>query len=126
MYKPTVCVVGLGYVGLPLAVGLAEHFTVYGFDIKKSRIQTLQNSQDPNREVTSEALKAARLTYSSDPAVIGKAEFVIVAVPTPIDKHQNPDLSPLYSSSELVGRFMQKGTIVVYESTVYPLSLIHI
>ncbi len=120
MYNPKICVVGLGYVGLPLAVGLAKHFQVYGFDVKRSRIENLQRHEDPNHEVSSEELKATNIVYSSDPSIIGNAEFIIVAVPTPIDKNKNPDLTPLYRSSETVGRHMPKGAIVVYESTVYP------
>ena len=120
MYQPSICVVGLGYVGLPLAVGLSRCFTVYGFDIKESRIATLRQGEDPNREVPADELRAAKITFSSDPSIIGKAEFIIVAVPTPIDKNKNPDLTPLYRSSETVGRAMRPGSIVVYESTVYP------
>jgi UDP-N-acetyl-D-galactosamine dehydrogenase len=120
MYQPKVCVVGLGYVGLPLAVELAKYFPVSGFDIKKSRIETLKKGEDPNREVSSETLRSVNITYSCDPSVIKSAEFIIVAVPTPIDEHKNPDLTPLYRSSETVGANMQKGAIVVYESTVYP------
>jgi UDP-N-acetyl-D-galactosamine dehydrogenase len=120
MYKPVICVVGLGYVGLPLAVGLSRQFKVYGFDIKKSRIETLERHEDPNREVSAEELRSANIVWSSDPSVIGKAGFIIVAVPTPIDKNKNPDLTPLHRSSETVGRYLQKGAVVVYESTVYP------
>jgi UDP-N-acetyl-D-galactosamine dehydrogenase len=120
MYNPKICVVGLGYVGLPLAVGLAKHFTVSGFDIKQSRIETLQRHEDPNREVSSDDLKTAGIVFSSDPSIIGNAEFIIIAVPTPIDKNKTPDLTPLYRSSETVGRQLQKGAVVVYESTVYP------
>ncbi len=120
MYKPVICVVGLGYVGLPLAVGLSRQFQVYGFDVKKSRIETLGRHEDPNREVASEELKASNIVWSSDPSIIGKAGFIIIAVPTPIDKNKKPDLSPLHRSSEAVGRYLQKGAVVVYESTVYP------
>jgi UDP-N-acetyl-D-glucosamine/UDP-N-acetyl-D-galactosamine dehydrogenase len=120
MYQPKVCVVGLGYVGLPLAVELAKYFSVSGFDIKKSRIETLKKGEDPNREVPPEALRSVNICYSWDPSVIKEAEFIIVAVPTPIDEHKNPDLTPLYRSSETVGANLQKGAVVVYESTVYP------
>jgi UDP-N-acetyl-D-glucosamine/UDP-N-acetyl-D-galactosamine dehydrogenase len=120
MYTPKVCVVGLGYVGLPLAVELANYFPVTGFDIKRSRIETLQMGEDPNGEVASENLRKSTMTFSCDPAVIKNAEFIIIAVPTPIDEHKNPDLTPLYRSSETVGANLQKGAIVVYESTVYP------
>jgi UDP-N-acetyl-D-glucosamine/UDP-N-acetyl-D-galactosamine dehydrogenase len=118
--KVTVCVVGLGYVGLPLAVEFAKHFTVYGFDLNENRIAILKKGNDPNREVESDALKKTTIEYSSDPAVIGKAGFIIVAVPTPVDEHKIPDLTPLIKATETVGKNMRKGTIVVYESTVYP------
>jgi UDP-N-acetyl-D-glucosamine/UDP-N-acetyl-D-galactosamine dehydrogenase len=118
--SPAVCVVGLGYVGLPLAVELAKYFKVYGFDISDKRIAILKKGNDPNREVDSALLKAVKIDYSTDPKIIGKAEFIIVAVPTPIDEHKIPDLTPVIKASETVGRFMKKGAIVVYESTVYP------
>lgn len=115
-----ICVVGLGYVGLPLAVELAKYFPVYGFDIEKSRIDTLKNGVDPTGEVASEVLKSTTLRLSCDGDIIRECNFIIVAVPTPIDKHKNPDLTPLYKSSETVGKYLSKGSIVVYESTVYP------
>jgi len=115
-----VCVVGLGYVGLPLAVELAKHFTVYGFDINEKRIAILKKGEDPNREVDSDTLKKAAIEYSSDPAIIKKASFIIVAVPTPVDEHKIPDLTPVIKASETVGKNLKKGAIVSYESTVYP------
>jgi UDP-N-acetyl-D-galactosamine dehydrogenase len=115
-----VCVVGLGYVGLPLAVALAKHFTVYGFDISEKRIGILKQGSDPNREVDSAALKGVAIEYSSDPAVIKNASFIIVAVPTPVDEHKIPDLTPVIRASETVGKNLKKGAIVSYESTVYP------
>ena len=120
MFSPKVCVVGLGYVGLPLAVELAKYFPVFGFDIKQSRIDTLNKWIDPTGEISTDVLKNSSLTYSSDPQIIKDANFIIIAVPTPIDDHKNPDLTPLYKSSETVGKYLQKGTVVVYESTVYP------
>jgi UDP-N-acetyl-D-glucosamine/UDP-N-acetyl-D-galactosamine dehydrogenase len=120
MYNPVVCVVGLGYVGLPLAVEMSKYFKVIGFDINKKRIETLKSGNDPNQEVESEILKQSSLTYSSNPTDIKKAGFIIVAVPTPVDSHNIPDLTPVINSSETVGANMQKGAIVVYESTVYP------
>ncbi len=120
MFEPKICVVGLGYVGLPLAVELAKYFPVIGFDIKESRIATLRNFVDPTNEVSTETLKTSKLTFSSNPQDIKTANFIIVAVPTPIDDHKNPDLTPLYKSSETVGKNLQKGAVVVYESTVYP------
>ena len=120
MYNPKICVVGLGYVGLPLAIELAKYFDVTGFDINESRINTLISGFDPTGETDTQALKSSSLNYSSDPSVIKNADFIIVAVPTPIDEHKAPDLTPLYRSSETVGKNLKKGAIVVYESTVYP------
>jgi UDP-N-acetyl-D-galactosamine dehydrogenase len=120
VYQPKICVVGLGYVGLPLAVALSKKFSVAGFDINKKRIEILKGGRDPNGEVTSGELKSSTLTYSCDGSSIKEADFIIIAVPTPIDAHKSPDLTPLYRSSETVGANMKKGAIVVYESTVYP------
>lgn len=120
MYKPTICVVGLGYVGLPLAVELSKYFIVTGFDINTSRISILQKGKDPNCEVEDEILAQAHLTYSSDPLSIKTADFIIVAVPTPVDAHNNPDLTPVISASKTVGQNLKEKAIVVYESTVYP------
>jgi UDP-N-acetyl-D-galactosamine dehydrogenase len=120
MYQPVVCVVGLGYVGLPLAVELSNYFTVVGFDINKKRIETLQKGSDPNQEVDSGTLMGSSMRYSFDPVVIKEADFIIIAVPTPVDAHNIPDLSPVIKSSETVGANLKKGAIVVYESTVYP------
>ena len=120
MYNPKICVVGLGYVGLPLAVELSRHFEVTGFDISENRVKALKSCNDPNREVSSDALRESRMEFSSDAKVLRGADFVIVAVPTPIDDHKNPDLTPLYRSSELVGANLKPGAVVVYESTVYP------
>jgi UDP-N-acetyl-D-glucosamine/UDP-N-acetyl-D-galactosamine dehydrogenase len=115
-----VCIIGLGYVGLPLAVEFAKYFKVFGFDINEKRIAILKKGEDPNREVDSGVLKSVAIEYSSDPAVIGNAGFMIVAVPTPVDEHRIPDLTPVIRASETVGKNMKKGSIVVYESTVYP------
>ena len=102
MYQPVICVVGLGYVGLPLAVEMANYFTVKGFDINKKRVETLIGGNDPNKEVESETLRHSSLTYSADPSVIGEADFIIVAVPTPVDSHNIPDLTPVIKASETV------------------------
>lgn len=120
MYNPKICVVGLGYVGLPLAIELAKYFNVTGFDINEFRINTLVSGFDPTGETDTQVLKSSSLIYSSDPSVIKDADFIIIAVPTPIDEHKSPDLTPLYRSSETVGKNLKKGAIVVYESTVYP------
>lgn len=120
MSNISICVVGLGYVGLPLAIELAKYFPVSGFDIKQSRIDVLKSGFDPTGEVSEEQLKNTTLLFSSDPKVIKQSNFIIIAVPTPIDAHNIPDLTPLYRSSETVGKHLSPGTTVVYESTVYP------
>ncbi len=120
MYNPKICVVGLGYVGLPLAIELAKYFNVTGFDIKESRINNLISGYDSTGETDSQTLKSSSLNFTSNQSLIKEADFVIVAVPTPIDEHKSPDLTPLYRSSETVGKNLKKGAIVVYESTVYP------
>ena len=119
--KITIAVVGLGYVGLPLAVEFGKHFNTIGFDIDGNRIKELAVGQDRTLEVDSETLKSAsKLQYTSDSEELAKANVYIVTVPTPIDRHKNPDLTPLRKSSELIGRFLSRDDIVIYESTVYP------
>ncbi len=115
-----ICVVGLGYVGLPLAVrfGLLEE--VNGFDFDEERIAGLKQGFDRNGETSPEDLATARIAFSSDPATIGESDFVIVAVPTPIDGANNPDLALLISATRSVGSNLKKGATVVFESTVYP------
>ncbi|SHK54581.1 UDP-N-acetyl-D-galactosamine dehydrogenase [Thermocrinis minervae] len=123
MFNPTkdkICVVGLGYVGLPLAVLLSKKFKVVGYDTKKERIEELKSGIDSTGEVPPEKLKSSTLEFSHDEKVISECKVIIVAVPTPVDKLKNPDLSFLRSASQVVGRNMQKGSVVVYESTVYP------
>jgi len=120
MYKPNICVVGLGYVGLPLAVELSKYFKVTGFDINAPRIAILKSGKDPNGEVEDEVLAHTTLLYSDNPSDIASADFIIVAVPTPVDAHNNPDLTPVVSASRTVGKNLKKNAIVVYESTVYP------
>jgi UDP-N-acetyl-D-galactosamine dehydrogenase len=117
----TVAVVGLGYVGLPLAVEFGKKYETIGYDLSEAKIANYKNYCDPTGEVSSEDLKAAtRLTVSTDPSTIGKADVIIIAVPTPVDEAHIPDFSPLVGSSTTVGKHMKKGAIVVYESTVYP------
>jgi UDP-N-acetyl-D-galactosamine dehydrogenase len=114
-------IIGLGYVGLPLAAYLARHFPVLGFDIDRERVAELSRGIDRTREVTEEELaRAARLTYSADVESLREANFYIVTVPTPVDQAKRPDLSALVSSSRVVGSVLGKGYVVVYESTVYP------
>jgi UDP-N-acetyl-D-glucosamine/UDP-N-acetyl-D-galactosamine dehydrogenase len=117
----TVCVVGLGYVGLPLAVEFGKRYRTHGFDLSAQKIDSYRAHRDPTGEVSGDELRAAsRLSFHHDPAVIGEADVVIVAVPTPVDAAHIPDLSPLTGASEVVGRHMKRGATVVYESTVYP------
>src|SRR6186713_1828507 len=114
-------VVGLGYVGLPLAVEFGKHFDTEGFDIKKARIDELKSGKDSTLECSRAELKAAsKLHYSSNLKDLAKCQVYIVTVPTPVDRHNRPDLTPLERSSETVGQVLKKGDIVVYESTVYP------
>jgi len=116
-----VAVVGLGYVGLPLAVEFGKKFETIGFDLSDSKIASYKNHCDPTGEVSTEDLKAATgLSVSTDPGTISKADFIIIAVPTPVDEAHIPDFSPLVGSSTTVGKHMKKGATVVYESTVYP------
>ena len=117
----TVAVVGLGYVGLPLAVEFAKVFTTIGFDLSEAKIENFRRHEDPTGEVSREQFEAAKLlTVTSDPAELAAADFIVVAVPTPIDDAHQPDFGPLVSASRSVGANMKRGAIVVYESTVYP------
>ncbi len=117
----TIAVVGLGYVGLPLAIAFGKKYPTIGFDIKKEAIDSYKKGFDPNCEVSAEDFSLAnRIEFTSDPALLAKADFLIVAVPTPIDDARQPDLSPLKGASRIVGKNMKKGAVVVFESTVYP------
>lgn len=116
-----IAIIGLGYVGLPLAVEFGKTRPVIGFDINKKRIAELESGQDHTLEVTSEELKhAAFLEYTADADALKSASIFVVTVPTPIDKANRPDLTPLVKASETVGKALKKGDIVIYESTVYP------
>ncbi|MBV52785.1 MAG: GDP-mannose dehydrogenase [Coxiellaceae bacterium] len=115
-----VSVVGLGYVGLPLAVAFGKKSNVIAFDIKADRISELKSGIDNTLEVEKEELKAADLTFTVNPSDLKKANFHIVAVPTPIDNSKQPDLTPLLRASETIASILKMGDIVVYESTVYP------
>lgn len=120
MKERTVAVVGLGYVGLPIAVAFGKRHHTIGFDINKAKVEELQKGFDRTGEVSAADLKASDVQYTQDPVALKKADFIIVAVPTPINEAQQPDLKALRMSSELIGKNMSPGTIVVYESTVYP------
>ena len=117
----TIAVIGLGYVGLPLAVEFGKSRPVIGYDINQRRIDALRAGQDATQELSAEELSAAEsLTFTTDPVDLREASIYIVTVPTPIDAHKRPDLAPLISASEILGRVIKRGDIVIYESTVYP------
>jgi UDP-N-acetyl-D-galactosamine dehydrogenase len=116
-----VAVVGLGYVGLPLAVEFGKRGRTLGFDLSESKVANYKNFVDPTGEVSTNDLRAAEyLEVSTDPAILSQADFIIVAVPTPVDVAHNPDFTPLAGASRTVGQHMKRGAIVVFESTVYP------
>jgi UDP-N-acetyl-D-glucosamine/UDP-N-acetyl-D-galactosamine dehydrogenase len=116
-----IAIIGLGYVGLPLAVEFGKHYPTMGFDINQARVSELSQGQDHTLEVSPEELKqATQLSFSSQLADLERANIYIVTVPTPIDKHRQPDLTPLIKASETLGKVIRKGDIVIYESTVYP------
>ena len=117
----TVAIVGLGYVGLPLAVEFGKKYKTIGFDLSAPKIAAYREFIDPTGEVSTEALKSAtQLHPTTDPAALKEADFIVVAVPTPVDDAHNPDLSPLVGSSTSVGRHLKRGATIVFESTVYP------
>jgi UDP-N-acetyl-D-galactosamine dehydrogenase len=119
--KPVLCIVGLGYVGLPLAAAFGRAgYEVHGYDISERRIAELAQNIDRTKELTEAQLKEAGMQFSTDPSVIGKADIIILAIPTPVDDANKPDLTLVESASQTVGSHMKKGAIVVYESTVYP------
>ncbi|NNG02466.1 MAG: nucleotide sugar dehydrogenase [Desulfobacteraceae bacterium] len=118
--KETIAVVGLGYVGLPLAVQLSKHFKVLGYDLKRERIDELKSGHDRTLEVDDDDLAAADIAFSHDETDLKQCRLIVVAVPTPIDEYRIPDLSPLRGASTATGRNLAKGACVVYESTVYP------
>lgn len=113
-------VVGLGYVGLPIALAFARRISVKGFDIKEERIELMRKGIDPSNELSGDEFLDRDISFTSNPDELREASFHIIAVPTPIDRHNLPDLSPVISASETVGRILKKGDYVVYESTVYP------
>ncbi|HEY8096831.1 MAG TPA: nucleotide sugar dehydrogenase, partial [Methylobacter sp.] len=121
MSTEIVAVVGLGYVGLPLAVEFGKKIETIGYDLSEAKVEHYRNYYDPTGEVSSDNLKAAtKLSVSCDPSNLARADFIIVAVPTPVDAAHQPDFSPLVSSSETVGQHLKRGAIVIFESTVYP------
>ena len=116
----TIGVIGLGYVGLPIALELAKKFKVIGFDINPKRVEMMQNHIDPSNELTADAFLGTDITFTADTEILKQATFYIVAVPTPVDEHNVPDLKPLTGASNTIGKVIKKGDYVVFESTVYP------
>jgi UDP-N-acetyl-D-galactosamine dehydrogenase len=117
----TIAVIGLGYVGLPLVIEFGKHSRTIGFDSSIEKIESCRRGVDPSRELSDDQMTAATYAeYSADPRLLGEADYIIVAVPTPVDHAHTPDFSPLTGASRSVGAHMKKGTVVIYESTVYP------
>lgn len=115
-----IALVGLGYVGMPIAVAFAKKVPVIGFDLNAAKIEQYKNGKDPTNEVGDEAIRATTVEFTSDEKDLQKAKFFIVAVPTPVNQDKTPNLAPVEGASEIVGRNLTKGSIVVFESTVYP------
>ncbi len=118
--KEKIAVVGLGYVGMPIAVAFAKKVNVIGFDLNESKIELYRNGIDPTKEVGNDAIRETRVEFTSDEKRLIESKFIIIAVPTPVNTDHTPDLTPVIGASEIVGRNLTKGAIVVYESTVYP------
>ena len=115
-----VALVGLGYVGLPIALAFARKVKVIGFDINASRIEMMRNAIDPSNELDAEAFQGCDIIFTNEIDVLKEANFYIIAVPTPVDSHNVPDLTPVIKASETIGKVVKKGDYVVFESTVYP------
>jgi UDP-N-acetyl-D-galactosamine dehydrogenase len=118
--KAKLSLIGLGYVGVPIALEFGKHIPVIGFDINAERVEMMRNSIDPSEELTAEAFEGVDIKFTADSKDLKEASFHIVAVPTPIDSHNNPDLSPLLGATRTLGKQLKKGDYVVFESTVYP------
>jgi UDP-N-acetyl-D-glucosamine/UDP-N-acetyl-D-galactosamine dehydrogenase len=118
--KAKLSVVGLGYVGLPIALEFSRKMSVIGFDIRPDRVDLMKKGIDPSKELESEAFNGTDILFTANPDDLKQAQFHVVAVPTPINKHNLPDLTPLLSATRTVGKALKKGDIVVFESTVYP------
>ena len=118
--KVKLSLIGLGYVGLPIALEFGKHVPVVGFDINAERVEMMRNSVDPSEELSADAFEGVDIHFTADPADLKEAAFHIVAVPTPIDSHNKPDLTPLLGATRSLGKVLKKGDYVVFESTVYP------
>ena len=112
--------VGLGYVGMPIAVAFAKKIDVVGFDLNAKKIELYKNGIDPTNEVGNDAIKETTVEFTADETKLKEAKFHIVAVPTPVNDDHTPDLTPVEGASEILGRNLTKGSVVVFESTVYP------
>ncbi|GAB3553639.1 nucleotide sugar dehydrogenase [Spirosoma fluminis] len=115
-----IAVIGLGYVGLPIALAFAKKFRVIGFDINEERVAMLKRAEDPSQEMPQAAFQNTDITFTADPEALRQSHFFVVTVPTPIDEYKVPDLKPLLRASETIGRALKPGDYVIYESTVYP------
>jgi UDP-N-acetyl-D-galactosamine dehydrogenase len=118
--EQTICVIGLGYVGLPVALELARRYRVVGFDINRARVELMKKGVDPSKELEASEFEGCDISFTADPSDIAECTFYVVAVPTPINEHKNPDLKPLLGACKIVGGVIEKGDTVVFESTVYP------
>ncbi len=118
--KAILAVIGMGYVGLPVALTFAKKIKVIGFDTNLRRVEMMKNSIDPSKEIEAREFDNSDIVFSNDPEILRQANFFIVAVPTLVDKYNTPDLKPLLSASETIGKVLKKGDYVVYESTTYP------
>ena len=118
--KEKLSLIGLGYFGMPIAVAFARKVQVIGFDVNSAKIELYRQGVDPTREVGDEAIRETAVEFTSDPARLREAKFHIVAVPTPVNEDHTPDLTPVESASRIVGQNLTPGSVVVYESTVYP------
>jgi UDP-N-acetyl-D-galactosamine dehydrogenase len=115
-----IAVIGLGYVGLPIALEYAKHVPVIGFDIKQARVDLMNKGLDPSNELEAKDFEGKDIKFSCNIEDLREAHYFIVAVPTPINEHKLPELTPLIKASETVGKVLKKGDYVIYESTVYP------
>ena len=118
--KKKISVIGLGYVGLPLALEFAKHFSVIGYDINPLRIEMLKRNEDPSEEIEAAEFEGKDIIFTADSDELQNAHFHIVTVPTPVDESKVPNLKPLQSASKVIGQNLKKGDFVIYESTVYP------
>ena len=118
--KGKLAVIGLGYVGLPIALEFARKLSVIGFDISEKRVEMMRQGIDPSNELEKQAFDGCEIEFTASLEVLKEAKFYVVAVPTPVDEHNVPDLKPVKKASETIGKVLKKGDYVIFESTVYP------